>query len=76
MVFSFVFYSCDVCNKEFPSDSRLNQHMHRHRRYAERPFICDFCGKSFRDKNIILRHLFAKHVDPESKFECEICQKR
>lgn len=65
-----------MCNKNFSSGMRLNQHKGRHRRAIERPFVCDICGKSFRDKETITRHLFTTHVDSEPKFECETCHKR
>merc|ERR1712013_91210 len=48
-------HRCTVCDKLFPSQSKLSRHMRGHS--GEKPHTCSHCGKSFSQKGHLNRHL-------------------
>uniref|UniRef100_A0AAY5KBP4 C2H2-type domain-containing protein n=1 Tax=Esox lucius TaxID=8010 RepID=A0AAY5KBP4_ESOLU len=65
------FRKCSVCQKGFPSASKLQRHYLIHT--GQKPFICLVCGKAFRSSRQLQRHL-PVHSQPKP-FECNICGK-
>ncbi|XP_014342132.1 zinc finger protein 335 [Latimeria chalumnae] len=65
-------YPCPVCNKVYPMQKRLTQHMKTHS--TEKPHMCDKCGKSFKKRYTFKMHLLT-HIQTvgESRFKCEFC---
>lgn len=64
-------FICDVCSKNFLSNTRLNYHMRTHNN--ERPYTCNECGMSFTLSSNLKRHK-KRHTGEKSYF-CEICGK-
>ncbi|XP_077588252.1 zinc finger protein 335-like isoform X1 [Stigmatopora nigra] len=65
-------FPCPVCNKVYPMQKRLTQHLKTHS--AEKPHMCDKCGKSFKKRYTFKMHLMT-HLQSvgDSKFQCEFC---
>ncbi|KAL4624341.1 zinc finger protein 335 isoform X3 [Arapaima gigas] len=65
-------YLCPVCNRVYPMQKRLTQHMKTHS--TEKPHMCDKCGKSFKKRYTFKMHLLT-HIQSygNSRFKCEFC---
>ncbi|XP_066558306.1 zinc finger protein 335 isoform X2 [Amia ocellicauda] len=66
-------YPCPVCNRVYPMQKRLTQHMKTHS--TEKPHMCDKCGKSFKKRYTFKMHLLT-HIQSygNSRFKCEFCE--
>ncbi len=64
-------YTCNHCEKTFPSPSLLAAHERVHN--GERPFQCSVCLKSFKQKSHLVNHM--RIHTGEQPFECSFCQK-
>ncbi|KAM4690077.1 zinc finger protein 770 [Rhinophrynus dorsalis] len=62
---------CEVCEKVFPSWSKLERHLLIHT--GQRPFTCALCGKSFRQKSHLKIHQLTHSQD--RPFQCSHCFK-
>ena len=66
-------FVCDICNKTFPTEARVNQH----KQLWHTRFLCERCGKLYSSSGGLKRHLFT-HTRLESThpWTCEFCFKR
>ncbi|KAM6977956.1 histone-lysine N-methyltransferase PRDM16 [Aplochiton taeniatus] len=64
-------YECKDCEKIFPNEYSLGQHMIVHT--EEREYKCDQCPKAFNWKSNLIRHQMSH--DSGKRFECENCDK-
>ncbi|CAG07488.1 unnamed protein product, partial [Tetraodon nigroviridis] len=66
-------FLCPVCDKVYPMQKRLTQHMKTHS--SEKPHMCDKCGKSFKKRYTFKMHLLT-HIQSlgDSRFKCEFCE--
>uniref|UniRef100_A0A8C1YY77 Si:ch211-263k4.2 n=1 Tax=Cyprinus carpio TaxID=7962 RepID=A0A8C1YY77_CYPCA len=64
-------HECKDCEKIFPSEYSLGQHMIVHT--DEREYKCDQCPKAFNWKSNLIRHQMSH--DSGKRFECENCDK-
>lgn len=62
-------YKCNVCDKIFPTPSKLRRHFLIHS--GEKPYSCRVCGKPFNDPANLKRHHWS-HIK-EKPFICEEC---
>ncbi|XP_072284431.1 zinc finger protein 770 [Pyxicephalus adspersus] len=62
---------CSLCNKVFPSRSKLERHIMIHT--GQKPFACVLCGKAFRQKAHLKIHELT-HTQ-EKPFQCTWCFK-
>ncbi|XP_045211538.2 zinc finger protein 708-like isoform X1 [Mercenaria mercenaria] len=58
------------CNKAFPTEDKLEQHMLVH---GERSFMCSICGKICTSKGNF--HIHMSVHNSERNFECDVCKK-
>jgi hypothetical protein len=63
-------FSCDICNKTYPSKSVLKDHFRNTHVVNEVP--CTFCGKIFRNKTHLKKHM-VYHDDSKKVHKCFIC---
>ncbi|XP_037051231.1 zinc finger protein OZF-like isoform X2 [Bradysia coprophila] len=65
--------TCNICNKTFPTNYKLTEHMKKHETPA--PFKCkmESCAKTFRSKIGLIQHE-ASHTG-DFKFSCDVCGK-
>ncbi|XP_051788788.1 zinc finger protein 335 isoform X1 [Erpetoichthys calabaricus] len=65
-------YPCPVCDRVYPMQKRLTQHMKTHS--TEKPHMCDKCGKSFKKRYTFKMHLLT-HIQSfgNSRYKCEFC---
>ncbi|XP_009992332.1 PREDICTED: zinc finger protein 335 [Chaetura pelagica] len=65
-------FPCPVCNRVYPMQKRLTQHMKTHS--TEKPHMCDKCGKSFKKRYTFKMHLMT-HIQAiaNRRFKCEFC---
>nr|XP_033819339.1 zinc finger protein 335 isoform X1 [Geotrypetes seraphini]XP_033819340.1 zinc finger protein 335 isoform X1 [Geotrypetes seraphini]XP_033819342.1 zinc finger protein 335 isoform X1 [Geotrypetes seraphini] len=65
-------FPCPVCNRVYPMQKRLTQHMKTHS--SEKPHMCDKCGKSFKKRYTFKMHLLT-HIQTvgNNRFKCEFC---
>ena len=65
------FYSCQICEKIFPTPAKLKIHSRIHT--GEKPFKCDVCDKSFSVNGTLTDH---KRIHTgEKPFKCDECGK-
>ncbi|XP_041702009.2 histone-lysine N-methyltransferase PRDM16 isoform X2 [Coregonus clupeaformis] len=64
-------HECKDCEKIFPNEYSLGQHMIVHT--EEREYKCDQCPKAFNWKSNLIRHQMSH--DSGKRFECENCDK-
>lgn len=62
---------CDICYKEFSSNSRLKDHMNVHSNTT--PFKCMICGRRFAQRTSLTQH-YRYHRNDDS-FICAYCNK-
>lgn len=62
---------CEVCNKEFSTNSRLQDHMNIHSGVS--PFKCTICDRRFSKRSSLTQH-YRYHRDHKS-FKCSFCNK-
>lgn len=62
-------YKCKVCEKAFPTPSKLRRHFLIHS--GEKPYSCRVCAKPFNDPANLKRHHWS-HIK-EKPFICEEC---
>ncbi|KAH3702804.1 hypothetical protein DPMN_077830 [Dreissena polymorpha] len=65
-------YICDVCRKEFSTNSRLKDHMNVH--LGATPFSCNICDRKFSKRSSLTQHN-RYHRDHRS-FKCGYCSKK
>ncbi|KAG8560659.1 hypothetical protein GDO81_015069 [Engystomops pustulosus] len=64
-------WGCDLCDKVFPTRSKLERHLMSHT--DQRPFACALCGKAFRQKTHLKIHQLTH--SQEKPFQCAQCPK-
>ncbi|XP_061076437.1 zinc finger protein 335 isoform X2 [Conger conger] len=65
-------FPCPVCNRVYPMQKRLTQHMKTHS--TEKPHMCDKCGKSFKKRYTFKMHLLTHIQSYGNRFKCEFCE--
>nr|XP_009942405.1 PREDICTED: zinc finger protein 335 [Opisthocomus hoazin] len=66
-------FPCPVCNRIYPMQKRLTQHMKTHS--TEKPHMCDKCGKSFKKRYTFKMHLLT-HIQAIRHPEEPPCRRR
>lgn len=67
--------TCNSCNKEFPSQTKLKRHVVRH--MTEKKFQCSFCNKMFCELAAMERHRKVHTGEVTiKKHKCDTCDKR
>lgn len=76
-MFSFLFrkkkkviFKCDVCDKAFVEQSKLNRQKFIHK---EKSFQCKYCPKKYKAKQYLDYHQF-EHTGGKL-FKCDLCEK-
>ncbi|WAR02475.1 ZO28-like protein [Mya arenaria] len=64
-------YFCEICKKEFSTNSRLRDHMNVHS--GSKPFTCSICDRKFSKRSSLTQH-YRYHRDHRS-FKCGYCAK-
>ncbi|XP_028155637.1 gastrula zinc finger protein XlCGF58.1-like [Diabrotica virgifera virgifera] len=64
-------FSCDICNKTYPSKTSLSSHIRVHN--SGKSFQCNVCGKSFAYKGLLNGHMKI-HLGYKP-FACTLCPK-
>merc|ERR1712131_570734 len=68
-------YSCDYCEKKFPTSSHRSHHMKSHmRRATEKQFSCQYCDKKFHFRQACNQHTLT-HPETNS-VKCNSCSRR
>ncbi|CAH1131408.1 unnamed protein product [Ceutorhynchus assimilis] len=84
---SFKLFKCEICEKEFSTIRRRNEHMNIHT--GETPYICTYCGKGFQLYPAHFKHVYRHRLalgEVELKpgymenrvrlhLKCELCPK-
>ncbi|KAJ8720092.1 hypothetical protein PYW07_012135 [Mythimna separata] len=75
--------TCEVCNKQFKSQTKLNTHKRKHK---HKKYVCNICSKTFLFNYKYVEHLvthrsdskgksYITEINPETaqKIQCDIC---
>lgn len=62
-------YSCDMCERQFYTESNLKYHKKVHSMYSKE--TCEFCNKTFKCRKQLVIHV-RKHIGVKP-FSCQIC---
>ena len=62
---------CELCDKSFPNQTRLNRHK---KAMHEKQNVCEICDKSFYDQRNLIRHKKVVH-EKQKYHQCESCDK-
>lgn len=65
-------FECDICNKQFSSQSNLRGHWSIHK--EERPYLCSICGQAFKANSNLQKHIM-RHLG-DKRFSCTTCGKQ
>ena len=66
-------FQCEICNKAFPTESKLNRHVSGvHFKLKNHP--CHLCEKKFSENHHLKQHVDMVHHGIKN-FACEICEK-
>lgn len=69
-------YTCDICNKIFPSKPKIGHHLKYD--HDKKSTKCRYCDKKFRSKYHLGKHQ-KRHENEEAKgsfYQCKICTRR
>ncbi|KAL0266309.1 UNVERIFIED_CONTAM: hypothetical protein PYX00_008893 [Menopon gallinae] len=65
-------YTCDYCQKVYPSEGGWRYHIHTMHNENYQPFICDLCGKAFKVKKNLEGHKNSIHYHLKHHL-CDLC---
>ena len=65
-------FECDICHKQFSSQSNLRGHWSIHK--DERPYLCSICGTAFKANSNLQKHIM-RHLG-DKRFSCKTCGKQ
>ncbi|XP_061398306.1 zinc finger protein 271-like [Musca vetustissima] len=65
-------FNCEICQKEFPFESLLKEHMRTHS--GESPYLCPQCGKTFKCGGNLRQHM-ERHSNVK-RYACTSCPRR
>ncbi|KAK3860330.1 hypothetical protein Pcinc_033609 [Petrolisthes cinctipes] len=69
-------FTCQVCDRVFPTFFRLQRHAKDEHDSTEFSFPCDVCGVVFTRPHNLERHKDTKHGTGERRYACEHCGRR
>ena len=68
-----VLYSCILCNDEFASEQKLEEHVKGHITVGTRCYQCDDCNLVFDSALLLLKHKMLHQVNGVPRLFCEMC---